>query len=150
MSKKRIITIVNIVFSVLLLIGVFLPVTTTSIYARNEVVSAIMIILGILSIVVNAFDKKVEYTLITGGFCFFYSLNYGWGVANLLNYGYYFLIICPFMLLVLTIVYGFLKDEKKEEHIKEDKVQQIPVNNMRNAKMNVPPRNNMNYNRYRR
>jgi hypothetical protein len=54
------------------------------------------------------------------------------------------------MLLVLTIVYGFLKDEKKEEHIKEDKVQQIPVNNMRNAKMNVPPRNNMNYNRYRR
>lgn len=78
MSKKRIITIVNIVFSVLLLIGVFLPVTTTSIYARNEVVSAIMTILGILSIVVNAFDKKVEYTLITGGFCFFYSLNYGW------------------------------------------------------------------------
>ena len=153
MSKKRIITIVNIVLSVLLIIGVFLPVTSTSIYERNQIVSSIMIILGILSIVVNAFNIKVEYSFITGGFVFFYSLNYGWGVANFLNAGYYLLIISSFILLVLTIVYGFLKDEDKKPIKKQVQPKQAinhPRNNGYRNNMNVPNRNNMNYNRYKR
>ena len=158
MSKKRIITIVNIVLSVILLFGIFLPVTTTSIYERNQVVSSIMIVLGILSIIVNAFDKKVEYSFITGGFCFFYSLNYGWGVASFLNLGYYSLLFSSFFLLVLTVIYGFLKDEvveekpKKKAPVPKTQVpQQQRVNNGYRNNMNVPGRNNMNYNnRYKR
>ena len=153
MSKKRIITFVNIALSVILLIGIFLPVTSTSIYERNEVVSSIMIILGILSIVVNAFDKKVEYSFITGSFVFFYSLNYGWGVASFLNLGYYFLLISSFLLLVLTIIYGFLKDEakvNKKQNIPKKQAMPRVNNGYRNNNMNVPNRNNMNYNRYKR
>jgi len=113
-TKKRIITIINIVFSVLLLIAVFMPITDVSMYNRNQVVTAIVLFLSILSIVVNAFDKKVEYTLVTGGFCFFFTLNYGWGLTGLLNYGYYFMLFSPLALLILTIVYGFMPDEDKK------------------------------------
>ncbi len=128
MTKKRILTIVNIVFSVLLLISIFMPITNASLYDRNQVVTSFMLFLSILSIVVNAFDKKVEYTLVTGGFCFFFTLNYGWGLTGLLNYGYYFLLISSLAILVITVVYGFLPDEDKNKKVINNPYQNRIVN----------------------
>lgn len=131
MTKKRIITIVNIFLSVAIIASIFLPIIHgKSLFNSSELIKYIVLILSILTIVVNILNEKVEYGFICTGFVTFYLLQLGWGTFNILEYGYYIMFISSIVLMILTIVYGFL-DEKKEE--KRNVHSQIVANNVMNG-----------------
>ena len=117
MSKKRIITIVNIICSVLMIVSIFLPIISNkSLFASEGNVSKYFIVfVSLLSIVVNLIDKKVEYGLISSGFVFFYLFQLSWGIFTGMAYGFYIMFFSSFILMALTIVYGFLNDGNNPE-----------------------------------
>jgi hypothetical protein len=110
MSKKRIITFVNIFFSILLIVAVFLPITNKSLFDYDCISKYEIIVLSVISIIVNAINKKVHYTFLVGGFAFFYTLDFGWGIYGMLNYGYYCLLIPAFSLILLTLLYDLIDE----------------------------------------
>ena len=117
MSKKRIITIVNIVCSVLMIVSIFLPIVEQkTLFASSVNISKYFIVfVSLLAIVVNLIDKKVEYGLIGSGYVLFYLLDIANGIYLKMDYGFYIMFVAALLLMILTIVYGFMKDEKPEQ-----------------------------------
>jgi hypothetical protein len=119
MSSKRIVTIVNIVLTIIIIVGIFLPfisLTNKSLFSWDGNVAKYFIFATcLIPIVTNAINKKVEYGLIFSGFVFLYLLQLGCESFNIMSFGYYIMLIASFAQLALTIVYGFLSDDKVEK-----------------------------------
>ncbi len=130
MSKKRILTFFNIFLSLVLIGSVFLPIGDKSLFDYSSIAKFLVIILSVMSIVVNAINKKVELTLITAGYTFFYVLDFGWGTYDRLNIGFYTLLIASFIMLLLTIFYDLFQDPPKKP------VGQVTANVNQNIKPN--------------
>ena len=131
MSNKRIITIVNIVLTVLIIVGTFLPVVVDGkslfSYEGNNAKYFIWFI-SLVPIITNGLNKKIEYGLIYSGYVFFYLLGLGWGQFDLFSYGYYLMLVASLALMVLIIVYGYLDDK--------------PINNANRANVHSQLRSN--------
>ena len=153
MSKKRILTIINIVLSVVLIIGVFLPITTYNLFSYPNIrflSPFIIIVLSIASIIVNAINKKVEITYVTSGFTFLYMLDFGWQIYNGFNIGFYILLIASFLMLLSTIIYGIFDDtstsKSQNNYIRPNYDNINKYHNVQMAQnMNVPYQNQMMY-----
>ena len=154
MSKKRMLTIINIVLSVVLIIGVFLPITTHNLfnYPNIRFLSPfIIIVLSIAAIVVNALNKKVEFTYVTSGFTFLYMLDFGWQIYNGFNVGFYVLLIASFLMLLVTIIYGIFEEPStvKNQNNNYIRPNYDNINKYQNVQMaqnmNVPYQNQMMY-----
>ena len=139
MSKKRIMTIVNILLSVIIIGSIFLPIVGgKALFNSNSTAKYFIFILCIVSIIVNILDKKVEFGLITSGFVFFYLIQYGWGLFGILEYGYYIMLISSFVLMTLTIIYGFIGNKKNKDNVKSQ------LRNNNNVMNGYPNRGQMN------
>ena len=153
MSKKRILTIINIVLSVVLIIGVFLPITTYNLFSYPNIrflSPFIIIVLSIASIIVNAINKKVEITYVTSGFTFLYMLDFGWQIYNGFNIGFYILLIASFLMLLSTIIYGLFDNvstnKSQNNYIRPNYDNINKYHNVQMAQnMNVPYQNQMMY-----
>jgi hypothetical protein len=131
MSKKRILTFFNIFLSIVLIGAVFLPITDKSLFDYSTSIARfIVILLSVMSIVVNAINKKVELTLITAGYTFFYVLDFGWGTYDRLNIGFYILLVVSFIMLLLTIFYDLFQDSPNKQ------ASQVTTNINQNIKPN--------------
>ena len=117
MSKKRVITVINIMCSILMITGIFLPIVATKyLFASSSNTSKYFIVLvSLISIVVNLIDRKVEYGFISSGFVFFYLFQFSWGMFFGMAYGFYIMFFASLLLMILTAVYGFMEDEKEDK-----------------------------------
>ena len=156
MSNKRIITIINIVLTILVIVGTFVPLVKngSSLYAHTgNVAKYIIWATSLLPLITNGINKKVEYGFIYSGYVFFYMLAFGWGDYDIVSYGYYMMLVSSLALTVLTIVYGFVKDETNNNGNKQNVHSQFKSNdrvmngypNGRGGNMQMPYPNQMMY-----
>ena len=155
MNKRRIITIVNIILSVIIMIAVFLPITNKSLFDHpDNIAKYIILVLGVMSIVLNSINKKVEMTYITCGYVFFYALDFGWGYFKMLNYGFFLMLLPSFVMLILTAIYGLIDEKEKPKPVKSAVTKPIQNQNVganygnRNPYQNMPPNMNNQYPMY--
>ena len=140
MSKKRVMTIVNIICCILMIVGIFLPIISNkSLFASEG------------NIVVNLIDRKVEYGLISSGFVLFYLLQLSWGIFFGMAIGFYLMFFGALILMILTIIYGFLgdlPDGKQNVHSQfrsNGRVMNGYPNRNANGNMQMPYPNQMMY-----